>query len=63
MSGWRLGQRVGVVKGCLQGYYGHVTTTHPCVGIRLQGDRYGESNPRFFTGEWFLPTDYLEYVD
>jgi hypothetical protein len=68
---FEVGHRIAVVKGALQGYYGHVTdhVLSPKdlsligIGIRLQGDRYGENNPRFLSGEWFLPVDYLEHID
>lgn len=63
MASYRIGDRVGVVKGSLQGYYGHVTSAQPCIGIQLMGDRFGENNPRFLSGEWFLPDDYYEHID
>jgi ribosomal protein L24 len=67
MSGFAVGDRIGIVKGSLQGYYGHVIHTYPnlltVIGVRLQGDRYGENNPRFLSGEWYMPTHYFEHID
>lgn len=71
-ASFRVGDRVGVVKGCLAGYYGHVTDriiaprlpfTVTGVLVRLIGDLHGENNPRFLTHEWALPLDYVEHVD
>lgn len=67
----RIGDRIGVVKGALQGYYGHVSDfvlsvpdrKLSGVGVRLKGDSLGENNPRFIGTEFFLPLDYVEHID
>lgn len=61
--GFEMGDRACVVKGALDGYYGHIRSTRPCVGIRIQANGCGETNPRFLSGEWFLPLDYLAHID
>lgn len=67
---FQIGDRIGVVKGGLDGYYGRVSArvrnvggARPYVGVRIQANGLGETNPRFTGGEWFLPLDYLEHID